>query len=233
DLVLCGSQLPHTWSSDEFRGQPYDRHAAIVLQFHPEFLGPEFFHCAELEAIANMLTRARRGLWFPKEVAIVAGGKMESLVHATGASRLIGLLSVLDFLASCESAELLATEQDRSWATGKVRGECETRIQVICDHISGHLADPELSHKELAALAEMNASAFSRFFKQSTGRTVSAYINELRIGLASRLLIDTDDSIVAVSQQAGFSNLSNFNRRFRQLRQMTPRYYRTRFRTSV
>lgn len=233
DLVLSGSQLPHTWASDEYRGQQYDRHPAIVLQFHPNFLGPEFFACSEMEAIASLLQRAERGLWFPAEIAVVVGGEMEALVTAVGAARLIGLLRVLDRLSKCESAETLASHHYRVDAGESPSGEIETRVQKICDHIAQHLTNPELSHRELAKLADMNASAFSRFFKQSTGRTVSAYISELRIGLACRLLNDSDDAILSICYRSGFANLSNFNRRFRQLRNMTPREYRNRFRSTV
>ncbi len=42
DMVLLGSNLPHTWVSDEFRGKRLDMHEAIVMQFHPEFLATAF-----------------------------------------------------------------------------------------------------------------------------------------------------------------------------------------------
>tara|TARA_R110002167_G_scaffold49887_1_gene145864 strand:+ start:208 stop:1077 length:870 start_codon:yes stop_codon:yes gene_type:complete len=226
DLVLLGSQLPHTWASDEYRGQKYDRHAAIVLQFHPDFLGIEFFGVSEMAAINKMLQLANRGLWFPESIAERVGVRMTALVQQQGASRLIELFSILNVLSECTQTVQLASEFYSVTSSQDV----ETRIQKICDHIANHLTDPELGHAELAELADMNASAFSRFFKQSTGRTLSEYICELRIGLACRLLTDSDDSILSISFQAGFANLSNFNRRFRQLRQMTPRDYRARFR---
>ncbi|MCM2372124.1 helix-turn-helix domain-containing protein [Aporhodopirellula aestuarii] len=229
DLVLLGSELPHTWASDDYRGQTYDLHSAIVLQFHPEFLGQDFFRLNEMVDIHALLQRASRGLWFPVDVAKRIGEQMTELVDLRGARRLVSLLSILDELTYCDESVPLASRLYRTTNNHEV----ETRIQVICDHITHHLTDPELSHRELATLADMNASAFSRFFKQSTGRTVSAYINELRIGFACRLLTDTDDSILSISQQSGYQNLSNFNRRFLQHRKMTPRDYRNRFRIAV
>ncbi|QDT05643.1 HTH-type transcriptional activator Btr [Rubripirellula lacrimiformis] len=229
DLVLLGSQLPHTWASDEFRGQTYDLHSAIVLQFHPEFLGPDFFRTGEMSDVSTLLQRAGRGLWFPAQMAKSIGARMHGLVDQVGAVRMIELLTILHQLSQCQDAVSLATPYYRATESEEV----ETRIQVICDRIAERLTDPELSHGDLAALAGMNPSAFSRFFKQSTGRTLSAYINELRIGFACRLLIDTDDSILSISQQSGYVNLSNFNRRFRQHRTMTPRDYRQRIRIAV
>ncbi|QEG02580.1 HTH-type transcriptional activator Btr [Stieleria maiorica] len=232
DLVLCGSQLPHTWASDEYRGKQYDRHRALVTQFHPDFLGTEFFGTDEMRDIACLLQRADRGLWFPTPMAIEIGRQIESLMHCTGAERLIGLLKILDGLSRCKDAVSLTSELYCVTQRAAASDATESRIQSICDHIASHLSDPDLSQRELAELADMNASAFSRFFKQSTGRTPSAYIGELRIGLSCRLLTDTDDSVLSICHQSGFANLSNFNRRFRQLRGMTPRDYRTRFRTT-
>ncbi|QDT11132.1 helix-turn-helix domain-containing protein [Planctomycetes bacterium K23_9] len=233
DLVLIGSFLPHTWASDEYRGERYDRHTAIVLQFHPEFLGPDFFACGEMSEVAILLQRSSRGLFFPANIAATIGQQMTRLVTSSGAARFIGLLSILSELADSGVGQPLASEQLPYFSTSGASDQAESRIQQVCDHISQHLSDPELSHRDLAELANMNASAFSRFFKQSTGRTVSAYINELRIGLACRLLVDRSDAILSICHQAGFGNLSNFNRRFRQLRGMTPSEYRTGFRTSV
>ncbi|MDA8744781.1 AraC family transcriptional regulator [Rubripirellula amarantea] len=230
DLVLVGSQLPHTWASDEYLGQTYDRHHAIVTQFHPDFLGPEFFACGEMTQIFGLLERSKRGLWFPSEVALSVGAKLARLIEGVGAIRLIMLLSILDELAGCESASLLATRGFRLSVGATPSNKRETRIQTVCDHIGDRLGDPELTLSGLAEMVDMNQSAFTRFFKQSTGRTPSAYISELRIGLACRLLSDTDDTVLSISHQSGFSNLSNFNRRFQQLRKMTPREYRSRFR---
>lgn len=222
DLVLLGSDLPHTWSSDAFRGKPYDRHPAIVIQFHPHFLGSGFFETAELMPVASLLRQASRGLWFPPKFAIEIGHAINAMLRMAPARRLIGLLDCLETLSRFPNPTPLASEgySSSAHATGK------TRIELVCSHIMENLSDVSLNHNTLAHLADMNPSAFSRFFKKSTGRTVSDYVTELRIGLACRLLRDTDDSILRISLNAGFGNLSNFNRRFKQYRNMTPREYR-------
>jgi AraC-like DNA-binding protein len=78
----------------------------------------------------------------------------------------------------------------------------------------------------------MHPSAFSRFFKNGTQRTVTDYVNELRVGLASRLLMDTELSILEICLRSGYENASNFNRRFREYRGMTPREFRDAHRES-
>ena len=225
DLVLLGSQLPHTWSSDEHRGKKHDRHSAIVLQFHPDFLGSHFFAVSEMATVEHLLQQAKRGIWYPPAVAAQVGARMHALVEQSGVARIIGLLSCLNELTETRDGEFLASET----YCLNTNPESETRIQTVCDHIARHLSNSELCHKTLADLVHMNPSAFSRFFRQSTGRTVTAHITELRIGLACRLLTVTDDSVLKISTEAGFANLSNFNRQFRRLRGKTPREYRNKF----
>ncbi|WP_310821128.1 AraC family transcriptional regulator [Stratiformator vulcanicus] len=225
DLVLIGSDLPHTWQSDQYLGRKYDRHSAIVIQFHPDFLGEQFFELPEFEAISMMLTSARRGLWFPAEVGEQIGAVMTRMTIEPPVLRLIHLLEVLSELSSCPSAEPLSSQGFAPSLTSA----SETRTEKVCHYISQHFRNPNLSHEELASHACMNPSAFSRFFKQSTGKTLTEYLNELRIGLACRLLMDSDMSILDVSLEAGFANVSYFNRRFRESRGMTPREYRRRY----
>jgi transcriptional regulator GlxA family with amidase domain len=75
----------------------------------------------------------------------------------------------------------------------------------------------------------MAAAAFSRWFKRATGRTFIAYLQELRVANACRLLIESERGITAIAHDSGFTNLSNFNRCFRRLRGTTPREYRAEF----
>ncbi|EMI43463.1 helix-turn-helix domain-containing protein [Rhodopirellula sp. SWK7] len=230
DLVLSGSQLPHSWKSDDYQGKKYDRHQAFVLQFSPEYFGDQVLTYGEMNDVIKLLRNSSRGLWFPEETAIGIGRQMRSLVTAKGAKRLIGLLSILHDLSQCTDAVPLGSPWYGAHSTSPTSDPTEAKIRQVCDYVTDHLTDPELSQRQLAALVDMNPSAFGRFFKQVVGRTPAAYISELKISLACRLLIDTEDSVLSICHRSGFANLSNFNRRFRQHREMTPRDYRIRFR---
>lgn len=221
DLVLLGSNLPHTWNSDEFRGQRYDLHPAIVIQFHPDFLGTRFFSTAELQSVGELLTDAARGLWYAPADAMPVGRRMQQLLSATGPQRLLLLLEILDVLTGCQATPLASAGY-----TGPATRSAESRIQFVCDHIQQHYTQPEFRVSDLAELLYMNPSAFSRFFKQSTSRTPTRYLNELRIGFACRQLIETDRPILEICHAAGFESPSFFNRTFRQLRHCTPRAFR-------
>lgn len=221
DLVLVGPNLPHTWLSDAYVGKRYDRHPSIVVQFLPESLG-SVVDLPEMEGIKTLIEHSTRGIWFRGERAHFVGQLMTELVNRTGSSRLIGLLQCLDELSNIPDTTQLATPVYLSSFDKK----SDLRIQIVCQYINSHLTDFELDLGCIPKLVEMNPSAFSRFFKKTTGRTLTRYVNELRIGLACRKLSDSNQTILDISFQVGFGNLSNFNRRFREIKGVTPRQFR-------
>jgi AraC-like DNA-binding protein len=84
----------------------------------------------------------------------------------------------------------------------------------------------DLRLPDLASMAGMSPSAFSRFFKLHTGRNLSEYIIDIRLGYASRMLVDTAKSISEISFCCGFNNLSNFNRIFKKKKNCSPSEFR-------
>jgi len=222
DLVLIGPNLPHTWASDEFRGEKFDMHEGIVTQFDPEFLGEGFFSRAEVQPIGDLLKRSERGLWFPPTFALMLRPLLYKMSILEGPQRLICLLEVLDLMQQFDGATELAT----IGYVGPTSSSHESRMQIIFDYSQSNFTDPTLNTGRLAEKIKMNASAFCRFFKQSTGTTPTAYINELRIGFACRRLLDSDRSVLEICHDSGFSSTSNFNGTFRKLRNMSPRQYR-------
>ncbi len=76
----------------------------------------------------------------------------------------------------------------------------------------------------------MTKSAFCHYFKKRTRKNFSRFVNEMRVGHASKLLVETDNSISEICFQSGFRNLSNFNRRFKEINSLSPQEYRQQFR---
>ena len=102
------------------------------------------------------------------------------------------------------------------------------RVLKVKDYISKHIND-DLRLDQLADLVAMSPSAFSRFFKLRTGKNLSEYIIDIRLGHAARRLVDTIDSISEICWSCGFNNLSNFNRLFRSRKGCTPTEFREKY----
>lgn len=65
-----------------------------------------------------------------------------------------------------------------------------------------------------------------KYFKQAMGVSFIEYLNDYRLTMAARLLLASDSSILSISQEVGFENLSHFNRSFKKKYNMTPSAYR-------
>jgi AraC-like DNA-binding protein len=95
----------------------------------------------------------------------------------------------------------------------------------LYDHLRENLAEP-LSVAGAAAIAGMNEFRFMKFFKKATGMTFVAFLTQLRLSKAHRLLTETDRSVAGIAAEVGFSDQSYFDRRFRQMYGTTPRKVR-------
>jgi AraC-like DNA-binding protein len=225
DLVLIGSELPHTYASEPSGGVAM--HEAVVAQFDPDFLGSSLFDKPEFQPIDRMLRHSQRGLEFASESAAQVARELRELGPLPDSIRTIALLKVLATLAHETFAPRPLASPDFSPQLNRASRE---RIDEVCQYLAESYAYP-ISLPEVAGIAHMSPSAFSRFFHRTLGHTFTAYLTQRRIAAACRHLLDTDLSIGAIASSSGYDNLSNFNRRFRQLKHMTPREYRAAFRS--
>jgi len=141
-----------------------------------------------------------------------------------GLARLIELLELLRILSQFPAEDTLSS---RTFAPS-VRLADRDRIDRICHYAAQNSTTP-IPLSRAASAAHLSVPAFTRFFKKCTGKTYVEYLTELRVGSACRLLVETDRSVTEVCFAAGFNNVSTFNRRFLELKGVTPRAFRGRF----
>ena len=107
-------------------------------------------------------------------------------------------------------------------------GNEDERVRLVKDYITANYTH-DVSLKDLAGLVCMSEDSFSRFFKNKTGRTPNRYLIDYRLGIAARLLLDTQLSVAEIGYSCGFNTLSHFNRLFRESKGCTPSEFRERF----
>lgn len=220
DLCLITSpDLEHVWeqyqcTSDDIR--------EITIQFDFSLGENTLFGRNPFASITRMMNEARKGLCFPLSAVMKVYGLLDSLSVVTdGFYAVTQFLTILYELSQCEGARTLATT---SYAKVAVEDDSR-RILKVKDFISKNYMD-DLRLPALADMAGMSPSAFSRFFKMHTSRNLSDYIIDIRLGYASRMLVDTVKSISEICYDCGFNNLSNFNRIFKKKKGCSPSDFR-------
>jgi AraC-like DNA-binding protein len=225
DLVLLGPNLPHSWRSGPVRLSTESCHRAVVVQFREDFLGKSFFQLDEMESLVRLLKRSASGLAFGhlKHARAIAQ-KIVEFPNLSPARRIVRLLDVLLDLAAETDTKVLSTDRVRPMC----RVEDQQRIEFICTYLNEQFEE-EVDYLEIARRVHMDQASLCRFFKRATGRTMTAYVNEMRVGAAAQLLTDTDLSILEIGFKVGFGNYSNFNRQFKRIKGYGPRTLRQQF----
>ncbi len=220
-LFLTGPNLPHNWISQIAEGEVVSTRDMLV-NFTDELLEGAASAFIELKTLTPMLERARYGIEFRNKATIrKAVDLMQSIAGASGITRLGHFLILLELLAECEDYQLLS-----GVTAGQLADEQTIdRTNRAVDYIFSHYAR-ELPLDEVAEHMGMKPTYFSRVFKQATGRCFSEFVNRLRISKSCELLADGEKTVTDVCFESGFNNISNFNRRFQQLKGMTPSHYR-------
>lgn len=225
DLVLLGPNIPHAWRSGPVRAAGSEVHRAVVVQFREDFLGERFFELNEMDQVAALLKHSSNGLAFGHtEIGAKVAKYLVKLPSVSPARKLVLLLTALVDLADEKKAQVLSTL--------RVRPICrladQQRIDSICLYLNEHFED-EIDFSDVSERFHMNQASLCRFFKRATGRTMTAYLNELRVGAAAQLLINTDETVLDIAFRVGFGNYSNFNRQFKRIKGFGPRILRRQF----
>ena len=218
--LISGSQLEHTWQQGSCTSPDIRE---ITIQFSSDLFDSVMFSKNQFLSIKEMLNRAEMGLTFSMRAIMSVYPILNSLSSIVDRfEQLLSCLKILNELSKDQDARVLAS-------TSFARAESDLksrRILKVKKFIDEHYAE-ELSLETLSGMAGMTPTAFSRFFRQKTGRTLIDYIVDVRLGAAARLLVDTNSTISEICYSCGFNNLSNFNRLFKAKRDTTPRDFRT------
>ena len=219
DLVLLGPKLPHTWCSKTLI-EP-GQHLTYVAQLPTQWI-EAVAQMPELQSLGDLLTKSKRGVAFSRATAEATRARFVAMTDASPMQRLIWLLEILQFMVDDSTARAISSD---GYAPASFPDSATEKIDKVIAYIHKHYTS-DLCAEQMASLAHMSTNHFHRFFKQRTEQTFTEYVNQLRIGKACSLLLTTDLPISTVSYRCGFNNISNFNRRFLQLKRFTPREFK-------
>lgn len=219
ELVLVGSNLQHGWFTHQCTSTAITE---ITIQFHPDLFDEKFLRRNQLNFIKNMLERSSRGILFSKKTTELLKKRLLELPKKQGFDSVLELLSILHELSISRNMQILS---DASFVTKDHFSFNSRRVEKVMEYMNQHFEQP-ITLAEVANIAAMTEVSFSRFFKTRTGQTFVDTLNEIRIGHAARLLIETTHSINEIADKCGFNNMSNFNRTFKKRKKCTPKNFR-------
>lgn len=223
DVILFGTNLPHYMRSDDVYGseESPSRVQGTIIQFEQNFMQYSFDYYPQFLLIRMLLEESKRGIVFPKQDSTRVGELISSFLDLEGFSQITGLLELLQALASTSQRRTLATP----YYYGKFPTMGNKRIDKIISFINSNYTR-NLRLNEIAEMANMNPSAFCRYFKDNTGQTLLQYIMDMRVGYACKLLAIGEMDISQIAIECGFDSITHFNRTFKLLVKLTPTQYR-------
>ena len=196
----------------------------VTIQWHKDLFEEKFLRRNQLSFIRNMMDRSQKGIVFSREATAAVAPRILALNQRGGFDGVLELLSILNDLSISKNMRTLS---DASF-TNQHFTYNSRRIEKAFEYMNTNY-DKSISLGEVARLVSMTEVSFSRFIKKRTGNTFIDSLNEIRLGHASRMLIDTTHSISEISYHCGFNNISNFNRIFKKKKTCTPKEFRENF----
>ena len=222
DLVLLGPNIPHCW--DILETEENVPPECIVTHFNENIISSDFFNIPELEKIVGLLKNANNGIWFKGKKTEKVGLALKKMVSLKGLERYIELLKVFNLLLQIEDRENLALPSSLPYSFEMDHDHINRIYEYVFKNIQ-----TGINLKEASALVFKEPGSFCRYFKKKTKQTFMDYVKNVRIGLAAKLLAETDKQITQICYECGYNNLANFNHYFKVIMEKTPSEYRKDF----
>jgi transcriptional regulator GlxA family with amidase domain len=106
-----------------------------------------------------------------------------------------------------------------------IRPELPMPVQKAIEKMRLYFHTP-IRVAELALLAGMSESHFSRLFKSAIGTSPIDWLRRERINQAKHRLIESDDPIKEIARQVGYSDQFFFSKDFKKMTKLTPTQFR-------
>ena len=220
-LILVGPNLPHNWISNVEKGE----HVALrdrVINFSHDLINACDSVFPETRALAPFWQRAQYGIEFLDAAEIPRAVELfEEVAESSGFRRLTRFWELIELLAAMSDYRVLSSSTYLPITDEKILNRLNRALDFIFDHYQ-----KGISLEEVAAHVKVSPTYFSKFFKKATGHRFIEFINSLRINKACEHLAHSDEPITEICFLVGFNNIANFNRRFYDLKKMTPSEYR-------
>lgn len=223
ELIFIGSNIPHVWYNTEGKDSenktPHSNSLSLFIS--PKQLLEHLAVFGTTHKVEQLFEKSQRGMLISGKCKATIIGLLKKAMRQHGIRHIITLLHIIDLLSNTGEYTLLSS----SSYTNLFQSRDNERMNNIYDYLVKNFKK-DISLTEVADVAAMNPHAFCRFFKSRTQKTLTQFINEIRIGHACKLLNNRNQTITQIAYKCGYNNVSNFNRFFKMVKNQSPRQYR-------
>ena len=220
DVFVIGGNQPHVFRNDERFFKKKAKAVAITIFFDETTFGSNFWLLDEMKPLQQFLKNSSGGYRITGKKKKLLAEKLLAISNAAGIDRLIIFLEILKALGSRKEMQPLA----KPVIQRNIKSYDGNRLNKVIEFTFNEF-QRTITLKEVAALANLTPEAFCKYFKTRTRKTYINFLNEIRINHACRLLTE-DKNISGICYDCGFTNLSNFNRIFKKIKQVAPGEWR-------
>jgi AraC-like DNA-binding protein len=224
ELVLIGPNLSHTWLTHNCQNKEITE---VTIQWHKDFFDERFLKKNQMSLIKEMLERSAHGILFNQDTAVFLAKRLRLLNDLKGFTGVMELMDILHELSVSASGNMRILSE-AAINNNQILYPNSRRIDKAFEFMNTHFKK-QITLKEIAKFVSMTDVSFSRFISKRTGNTFVDTLNEIRLGHATRMLIETTYPIADISTNCGFNNISNFNRIFKKKKLCTPKEFRENF----
>ncbi|UAM97080.1 AraC family transcriptional regulator [Polaribacter litorisediminis] len=217
DIFILGSNLPHAFKSDK---KEAEKSKMLTLFFTKTSFGESFFELNEFTEIKGFFSKSLQG-------SILKTNQTEiiklflRLKKASKFERFMLFLKILKIISNFK------TEPLSSFVHRKKYSDTEGKRMRTIFEFTMENAHQKISLEDIAGIANMTKNAFCKYFKKRTNKTYISFLTEVRIENACKFLKSKEEfSIGDIAYKSGFYNISNFNRKFKEIKKMTPLQYK-------
>lgn len=221
DLVLLGPNLPHCWKNT---GIQKGLCSSLVIQWKEDLLGTAGPCIPEFTAIHKLLQLSRKGVKFNKDVALDFEDRYNDFLNLPPFEKYIAFLKWLNGMAHANAYTTLCEQE----FTSDLNFENSRRINIVYQYLKEHYSE-KIALADVAMLVNMSEEAFSRFFSKTIQKPFFSFLNEYRINIASKFLIETDLQVSEICYNCGYESLPFFYRQFIKYKHCPPQAYRKKF----
>jgi AraC-like DNA-binding protein len=230
DIVMIGENVPHVWYSDEKYTQKNSNLLSeiIFILFRKEIFGERFWQLPESKNILEMIKLSQRGITLKGDTKIKISSLMNSISNATGFKRVSLLFTILELIASQKEFKLLASPAFQK----TINLNDSDRLNKVYQYVTNNYHH-DLSLEKAAEIANLSIPAFCRYFKKRTNKTFIRLLNEIRIAHACTLLLEKDLSVASICYNCGYTSVSYFIKKFKEITGFTPLSYKKKYLTRL